>query len=143
MKVGDKSNPLKDPPLRSPGQSLDEQLDRLLNEQLAILLITPPMLWVWSAMEWFAKWRHAPRTPEIYALMALGITVYCVWRITKLRRKIRAVKLGRDGERVVAQYLDDLRGSGARVLHDLLADGFNLDHVVVSERGIFAIETKT
>jgi Nuclease-related domain len=39
--------------------------------------------------------------------------------------------------------LDDLRASGARVFHDVLADGFNLDHVVVSERGIFAIETKT
>src|SRR6202040_4256314 len=88
VKVRHKSNPLKETPLRNPGQSLDEELDRLLNEQLAILLIAPLMLWIWSAMEWFAKWRHAPRTPEIYALMALGVTVYCAWRITKLRHKI-------------------------------------------------------
>jgi hypothetical protein len=53
------------------------------------------------------------------------------------------VRLGRDGERFVGQYLDGLRASGVRVFHDVLADGFNLDHVVVSERGIFAIETKS
>jgi hypothetical protein len=143
LKVRDKTNPLKERPLRNPGQSLDEELDELLNEQLLILLIAPIVLWIWSAMEWFARWRHAPRTPEIYALMAFGVTVFCGWRVIKLRKKIKSVRLGRDGERFVGQYLDGLRASGARVFHDVLADGFNLDHVVVSERGIFAIETKT
>ena len=143
MKLKDKTYPLKDKPLRNPGQSLDEELDRLLNEQLMILVIMPLMLWVWSGMEWFAVWRHAARTPGTFTLMSLAATVYCGWRITKLRRQVKAVRLGRDGERFVGQYLDELRATGARVFHDVLADGFNLDHVVVSERGIFAIETKT
>ena len=29
------------------------------------------------------------------------------------------------------------------IVHDVIADGFNIDHVVVSEKGVFAIETKT
>jgi hypothetical protein len=49
----------------------------------------------------------------------------------------------RDGERAVGQYLELLREGGARVFHDVTADGFNIDHVIVSPHGIFAIETKT
>ncbi len=143
MKVRDKTNPLKEQPLRNPGQSLDEELDQLLNEQLTLLVIVPLMLWIWSAMEWFGEWRHAPRSPGIFALCAFGATIYCGWRISRLRLQLKSVRLGRDGERLVGQYLDDLRASGARVFHDVLADGFNLDHVVISQRGIFAVETKT
>jgi hypothetical protein len=43
----------------------------------------------------------------------------------------------------VGQYLELLREKGCRVFHDLIGEGFNLDHVVISEHGIFAIETKT
>jgi hypothetical protein len=57
--------------------------------------------------------------------------------------KIHAVKLGRDGEKVVGQSLEDLRTGGIIVLHDITADGFNVDHVVISNQGIFVIETKT
>ena len=45
--------------------------------------------------------------------------------------------------KAVGQYLEDLRRQGCRVFHDILGDGFNIDHVVVSPRGIFVIETKT
>ena len=31
---------------------------------------------------------------------------------------------------------------GAYVFHDVPADNFNIDHVVVSGQGIFAVETK-
>jgi hypothetical protein len=51
--------------------------------------------------------------------------------------------LGRDGERVVGQFLDGLRVNGARIFHDVPAQGFNLDHVVISDRGVYVIETKT
>ena len=53
------------------------------------------------------------------------------------------MKLGRDGERAVGQYLEQLRESGARILHDIVAKGFNLDHVVLATQGIFVVETKT
>jgi hypothetical protein len=143
MKMKDKTNPLKDKPLRNPGQSLDEELDRILNEQLLLFLFVPLMLWIWSGMEWFSQWRNAPRTPAIYAFMAAVATIYCGWRIRRLLVQVRAVRLGRDGERIVGQSLEELREGGARVFHDVVANGFNLDHVIVSERGIFAIETKT
>jgi hypothetical protein len=52
-------------------------------------------------------------------------------------------EIGRDGEKVVGQALEELRTGGAIMLHDITADGFNVDHVVISLKGIFVIETKT
>lgn len=58
-------------------------------------------------------------------------------------RKTKQLKLARDGEKAVGQYLDALREEGARILHDIKGDNFNVDHVVLSEHGIFVIDTKT
>ena len=41
-------------------------------------------------------------------------------------------------------YLDEkVRPMGCQVLHDVPADSFNIDHVVVGLTGLFAVETKT
>jgi hypothetical protein len=53
------------------------------------------------------------------------------------------MRLGRDGERAVAESLDELKAAGAVVFHDIQAPNFNIDHVVLSRHGIFVIETKT
>jgi hypothetical protein len=58
-------------------------------------------------------------------------------------KKVKNLKLGRDDERAVGQYLEDLRESGCRVYHDIKGDSFNVDHVVISPKGIYVIETKT
>lgn len=60
-----------------------------------------------------------------------------------IRQDITALKLGRDGERIVAENIQDLLKEGAVVLHDILGDKFNVDHVVISNHGIFVLETKT
>ena len=53
------------------------------------------------------------------------------------------LKQGRDGEKVVGQYLDLLRDDHSRIFHDLLGDNFNLDHVLISPKGVYVFETKT
>jgi hypothetical protein len=42
----------------------------------------------------------------------------------------------------VGQELDQLMRRGAIVFHDLPANGFNIDHVVLASEGVFALETK-
>lgn len=134
--------PLKDRPLRNPGQSVDEEIDRVLNDQLLLYLLLPVLLWVFASMEWLLKWRHVPRMPGIYAAAALGFTLYGAVRFRGLRQHLRALQLGRDGERAVGQFLERLREEGARVFHDVVGKGFNLDHVVITRQGVFVIETK-
>lgn len=136
-------SPLKGRPLRYPGQSLDEQIDRVLNDKVLIYALLPMVVWVFAAMEWFLQIRRIPRMPGTYAVFAGALSVLGAVRIWRLRRQLKALKLGRDGERVVGQFLEQLRQEGARVFHDIQGDGFNLDHVVIASQGIFVVETKT
>jgi hypothetical protein len=39
--------------------------------------------------------------------------------------------------------LEELRAKGCTVFHDIVSDNFNIDHVIVSPQGVFAVETKT
>ena len=136
-------SPLKGRPLRNPGQGLDERLDVLINEKAFLALFMPFLVWLFAAWEWFGQWRGLPRLPTLFAGLALLASIWGGWQFWGLRREIRRVKLGRDGERAVGQFLEDLRRSGARVFHDVPAGEFNLDHVVICSKGVFVVETKT
>ena len=48
----------------------------------------------------------------------------------------------RQPRRLEATHLEALRTAGYSVFHDVLGDGFNVDHVVVGPAGVFTIETK-
>lgn len=136
-------SPLKRKPNRLAGQSLDEQLDALRNEKALIYFFLPVLLWVFAGMEWYAQWKGVPRQPAAFALAALAFSLISGWRFRQLIRTSRRLKLGRDGERVVAQTLQTLRVGHLRVLNDLICGDFNIDHVVICERGVFVVETKT
>ncbi len=136
-------SPLKRKPLRNPGQSLDEKLDALIDDKLVSLLFVPGVFWILAGIEWFASVQHMRRIPGWYAVTALAMSIYGGWKVWRLRQEVRQIKQGRDGERAVGQYLEDLRTRGAKVFHDVVADGFNLDHVVICSKGVLVIETKT
>jgi hypothetical protein len=60
----------------------------------------------------------------------------------RLLPKARNLVRGECGERVVAEHLEELRAAGYHCFHDLVQDGFNVDHIVVGPAGVFVIETK-
>jgi hypothetical protein len=135
-------SPLKDKPLRNPGQSLDGQIDDLRLDMLQPFLVAT-MLVVLALLEWFRWYRASPPNPIFYSLVAVAGIIYAIIQTRRNLARLRALKLGRDGERAVGQFLEQVRDVDARVFHDLIGEGFNLDHVLVSTKGIFAIETKT
>lgn len=139
----DAQSPLKRPPLRNPGQSLDRAIDRLVNDDLLLLVMLPGFLWLMAGLEWLMEYLHSPRHPLVLAIAATVATLVCGPRIRRLARQVRSFAQGRDGERAVGQFLERLREQGAQVFHDVPGEGFNLDHVVISRKGIFAVETKT
>lgn len=136
-------SPLKARPLRNPGQSLDEEIDALLNDKLLGSLLYPLVLWMFAGLQMFLERQHVRNMSVWLAIAAAIMTIWSGFRIVKLRKQVRALRLGRDGERAVGQFLELLREDGARIFHDVPGESFNLDHVVISERGIFAVETKT
>jgi len=68
-----------------------------------------------------------------------------LWRLISARSASRpsADAQERDeGERAVAECVDGLRLLGAQVFHDVRGDGHRLDHVIISRRGVFVVETR-
>jgi hypothetical protein len=138
-----RTSPLKDKPLRNPGQSLDEELNRLLDEDLNELILLFLMPLVLTGYEWWRAVSNIPPQPLGALIVAIPISGYALFRLYRLRLQLKRLRMARDGEKAVGQYLSDLRGKGYRVFHDIVGKGFNVDHVVICDRGIFTIETKT
>lgn len=138
-----KKSPLKERPLHVAGQSLDEQIQKYIAEDVPILFFMPVILIVVTIIAWLNRPFPSQTFPIIMIIITLIVIIYCVYRLIILRKKIKSLVLGRNGERVVAEIFDNLRGQGCVVFHDLVAENFNIDHVILSTHGIFTVETKT
>lgn len=140
--VKTRKSPLKDAPLRNPGQSVEEAIARLRDKggEYVLIGILPVFL---AALEWYRWWFELPPMPVAYTILAVIAVAWSGYRIVQLRSRITRLKLARDGERAVGQYLERLREKGYQVLHDLVGNKFNVDHVLVGPTGVFTVETKT
>ena len=139
-----KKSPLKNRPLRDPGQSADEEIRRIIGEEATGYILFPTIMVMFTAWHWLVWYQIIPvSNPVGMTIIVAGISVYCFFKMLKVKKKLVALRLGRDGEKAVGQTLDALKRKGYRIFHDLVGDGFNLDHVIVSEHGVFSVETKT
>src|SRR5690242_10380767 len=123
-------SPLKDAPLRNPGQSLDAQIDDLRLDMFQPFLVATTFV-VLAVLEWFRWYRNDPPHPILYSSIAVVAIAYAAIQTRRHLARLKGLKLGRDGEKAVGQYLEQVREGNARVFHDLVGDGFNLDHVLV------------
>lgn len=77
---------------------------------------------------------------SIGAIGGIGWFSYKLIKSVSLRfRLIQAI----EAEFATAQELESLKVNGCRLYHDIQADGFNIDHVLVGPNGVYAIETKS
>jgi len=138
-----KKSPLKDRPLRYTGQSLDEEIDDLLNDKMLIYVVAVILLITLTAMQWLNFYNPITSPPYALTVISFLAVLYCSFQVYRHFRRLKTLKLGRDGERAVGQYLELLREQGCRIFHDIIGASFNIDHVIISKKGIFVIETKT
>ena len=129
-------------PLQNPGQSPDEQIHSLLYNFVTGPVIVAVLVLLFTALEWLRYYRRYAPEPIVYSLVAIMIVIWTTIRMLVLWPQVRALKLARNGERVVAPFLDGLRERGYRVFHDVVGKGVKLDHVLIGPAGIFAVETK-
>ena len=143
--MADKStrSPLKDKPLRLPGQSLEEERTKLWEDKIEAWLLMALFLVAIAGLEWWRYFRDIKPSPIIFSIGAAIVVAFAAWRFFTLRPRMRALRLGIEGEKAVGQFLERLRDQGYQVFHDVVGPGFNVDHVVIGPAGIFSIETKT
>lgn len=136
-------SPLKAAPLRNPGQSVDEEIHRFLGDDVFIYILASGFAIVIALLEWLRWYSPTPPHPYFYTVIAIIILAYSTRKLVLAMRKLETLRLGRDGEKVVGQFLEGLREHGYRVLHDIVGDNFNIDHLLIGPKGFFTIETKT
>ncbi len=143
MVKNDSRSPLKDKPLRDPGQSVAELLqDRLIDDVFAPVVMA--ILFVaLAAAEWWRDYFATPPAPVTYTIVATSALIYVVYKVYRVWPELKALRLARDGEKNVGQFLERLRASRFQVFHDIVGPTFNIDHVVIGPAGVFTVETKT
>jgi hypothetical protein len=103
-----KKSPLKDRPLRNPGQSLDDEIERQFDDEWMPYFLASLVAVGLAGLEWWRFTRPSPPRPWFYTILAVVVVGYTVFRSVKTIRKVRQLKLGRDGEKVVGQFLEEL-----------------------------------
>jgi hypothetical protein len=141
-------NPLTRDLLRSPGQSLRNEIDDLRWEvamYMSFGMLPIPLGFGLFLASWAAKGRPPGALPVAMLIVAgLGALGWLAWKLWTVLQKLRQLRLGYDAELAVGQELNELLRHGHRVFHDfpVAERDFNIDHVVAGPAGVFAIETK-
>ena len=143
MRPKEKSSPLKDKPLRQAGQSLDDEIFAKGFDGVVSFYFLALMMGVLITAEWLWLFIDQPRSPWMFTVVGAIVIVYSIYRIRKGVKELEPLQLARRGERAVGQFLELFREDGAKVVHDLVGEKFNVDHLLISGRGVFTIETKT
>lgn len=105
-KKQDKRSPLKAPPLRNPGQSLDEEISRIINDEAFVHIMLAMFALVFTLMEWWRWYFKVPQYPIIITIITAFIWAYVFRKLLLTKRKLHTLKQGRDGEKAVGQYLE-------------------------------------
>lgn len=143
MSAKESRSPIKDKPLRQPGQSLEEERAQLIDDKVGSRLAWAAGMLFLAAWEWYRYWQPSQLSPWVITAAALGVCVYVAIRIYRILPRLRSLRQGIDGEKAVGQFLDRLREQGYHVFHDIVGERFNVDHVLIGPGGVFTIETKT
>lgn len=136
-------SPIKDKPLRTPGQSLEEQRRALIDDRFETWGLVAAFFVVMALVEWFRYFRPLPPQPWLLTACAVAMGGFAAWRLWRIWPRLLALRQGIEGEKAVGQFLERLRSQGYQVFHDVMGEGFNVDHVLIGPAGVFTIETKT
>jgi hypothetical protein len=139
-----RKNPINTDLLRSPGESLAEQIESKnldIDSNLTVLAIAPLLCYTI-----YLQTNRSQIIAITLAIVGFSFTLFFAYKLVKLAQQRNKLKLGYDAELAVGQELNSLVRDGYYVFHDLhlnnSADDYNIDHVVIGSSGIFAIETK-
>lgn len=104
---------------------------------LAVMLC----LWMLAGFQWTWSLYGIEPDPILPTALAAAFTAFVGIRAWSAWRSLSEVSSAVTDVDDLADLFSRLRGLGYRVLQQLPADGGNIDYVVISDRGLFAITT--
>ena len=127
---------------RRAGESLRERREKIVDENLLPMISVLFVFWFVYFTQELQRWTHSGPQPRLWLSIAIVATLVAAIWFRRLIPIARRFNRGEIGERHVADVLEELRSDGYKPIHDIVADKFNIDHVLVGPGGVFAIETK-
>lgn len=132
--------------LRGPGHSTREKAEELFYDAFAYMMLAgyTPLVFYAAHLQSIVIRGRAPSRISGWIMVISAALVFAVLlaRALRLLDRRRSYRLGAQGEQAVGEELNRLVAKGCHVFHDVPADDFNIDHVVVGPAGVFAVETK-
>lgn len=140
-----RKNPLTSDLLRGPGESLREKIEELsisIDAYVTLLVAMPVLIYsMYLSQLVFAKTANLVSLVG-FIIFAIGLIGYLLRKVLTTMNLRRKYVLGLDVEIATGQELNQLMRDRFWVFHDFPAGKFNIDHVVIGETGVFAVETK-
>ena len=136
-------SPIDVKPLRRAGQSLEEERDRIFDDEVSIYAAYICTMLGVVIVTWFNYLFPSKISLVVITLMGIGAVLFSIFKILILKKQFKHIKLGLEGEKYMGDLLDELKQSGNYVLHDFVDEKGNIDHIIVNKNGVFVIETKT
>ncbi|MCU8038506.1 nuclease-related domain-containing protein [Shewanella oncorhynchi] len=127
---------------RIPAYGLQEQIHDLQLDLIGCMMMGLLIVCLPFAASSIQAHITVGKFPWLFALTGLIGVIYFGIKTWKLFSKLIKLRLGHTAEIATANELIGLQALGYQVFHDVQADGFNIDHLVVGKNGVFAIETK-
>lgn len=139
-------SPLAAKLLRGPGETLRRELETVEGDftgYLAVMIALPILVFsTHISQSYFVGSPETVTRWVISGMTALVAIVFLTWKLYRLAHLRFDFQNGLEAEIAMGQELDQLMRDGAVVFHDFPAEGFNIDHVVLTRGGVYAVETK-
>jgi hypothetical protein len=130
-----------------PGSSLQVQFDKLAESRIDKLVIALSAGLFVALMITFRRMAPGFKPVDLLdaalLLSAICLALYLGLQISRDMPMQRKTKQGMRAEQATAQELAASLAGDNRLIHDVKAKGFNIDHVVITPVGVFAVETKS
>lgn len=130
-----------------PGQSSQDKLDKIFEQRIDSLVY---VLAAGLLTALFISSRRIDMTAHawdwldsLFLLAAVGCAFHFGRKITRIMPLQRQYRQGIRAEQATAQELAASLAGDNRIIHDVQAGEFNIDHVVITPAGVFAVETKS
>ncbi len=126
---------------RGPGETLRREIAERKEKRLqrAYGLVFVCIIALVDTLRWALD---VPFKPWFWLVFVVPYAAWFVKKTVADRKQIENLAKGLEAETVVGRRLEDFRKDGCRIFHDVEGDGFNIDHVLVSNLGIAVVETK-
>lgn len=130
-----------------PGQALverisDQELD-LMGGVMLMYFALPISFMAWAGVRIRLDRLKWGWTETIFLALAVALFAYGLYSYIRAHRERERARDGLLAEAVTGMQLNRLIAHGCIVMHDLPGEGFNIDHVVIAPRAVYAVETKS